>query len=272
MEIDGLKSTLSTPAKIILKLPLSRNVAMFFGWAAAGAAVVVLLWWINPVRTADDMSLMVLETDETVQTREDAGLQSHTAEVKQPGAAGASPNRSVEELTNPIAYLESGEMSDQDITASVIEAEQPVITEAAQEVEPLPTPVESGQTGRGAHASDSPGSDKAESGQSGSPEVSKPAVMGDQEPIANKQAGMSTDNPGSWVINLVSSPSKAEADRFANKARSKGIQTTQQQVTVNNRQFWRIQITGFSTEEQARSYAGTASENLGLDDVWIMSR
>ncbi len=80
------------------------------------------------------------------------------------------------------------------------------------------------------------------------------------------------DNTGPWVINLVSSPSKSDADRLEEKARSSDIQTQQQQVTVKGKQYWRVQITGFSTAGEARIYADTAMEKLGLKDVWIMKR
>jgi hypothetical protein len=77
---------------------------------------------------------------------------------------------------------------------------------------------------------------------------------------------------GPWVINLISSPSKADADHFAATARSRNIQTEQQHVVVKGKKYWRVQITGFATADEARAYAGTASDKLGLRDVWITSR
>ena len=83
---------------------------------------------------------------------------------------------------------------------------------------------------------------------------------------------ISPENEGQWVINLASSPSKTDADRLAEKARSRDIQTEQQQVTVKGKQYWRVQITGFSTADEARAYAGTAKAKLGITDVWITTR
>jgi len=75
-----------------------------------------------------------------------------------------------------------------------------------------------------------------------------------------------------WVINLTSSPSQADANRFAEKAQTRGIETQQQQVTVKGKRYWRVQTTGFSTADEAHSYAGIVKEKLGLGDIWITRR
>ena len=74
---------------------------------------------------------------------------------------------------------------------------------------------------------------------------------------------------GPWVINLLSSPSKSDADRFAEKARKQGIPVEQTSVRLENREFFRVQLTGFLSEKQARESAGSVREQLGLKDVWI---
>jgi len=102
--------------------------------------------------------------------------------------------------------------------------------------------------------------------------TSKAAVMEDQEPVTKAQPAVSVDKNGPWVINLVSTSNKADADRLAKKALSRDIQTEQQQITVKGTQYWRVQIIGFSTKEQANAYADIAKEKLGLKDVWIMKR
>lgn len=130
---------------------------------------------------------------------------------------------------------------------------------------------------REVHASTTLDADSVAGGQSGSrnPKTAtagKAAVMELKEPASSERPAVSMDNTGPWVINLVSSPSKSDADRLEEKARSSDIQTKQQQVTVKGRQYWRVQITGFSTAGEARIYADTAMEKLGLKDVWIMKR
>jgi cell division septation protein DedD len=77
---------------------------------------------------------------------------------------------------------------------------------------------------------------------------------------------------GAWVINLVSLPSQADADQFSARARSKGVHTEQQNVTVKGKKYWRVQITGFVTSEEAKSHSNSSKQKLGLKDVWIMKR
>ena len=79
----------------------------------------------------------------------------------------------------------------------------------------------------------------------------------------------SADNEGKWIINLASLSKKVNADRFIEMAQSKDIETKQQQVTVEGKQYWRVRIVGFSTFGEAKDYAVIAKEKLGLKDVWI---
>jgi hypothetical protein len=74
---------------------------------------------------------------------------------------------------------------------------------------------------------------------------------------------------GSWVINLLSSPRKSDADRFADIARKRGIAVEQTTIMLKGREFFRVQITGFLTEKQAEESARPVKDKLGLKDVWI---
>jgi septal ring-binding cell division protein DamX len=78
-----------------------------------------------------------------------------------------------------------------------------------------------------------------------------------------------TLDSGAWVINLMSSPNKSDADRFAENARKLGVQVEQSSASVNGREFFRVQLTGFATEKDARANAGPVQERLGLKDAWI---
>ena len=77
---------------------------------------------------------------------------------------------------------------------------------------------------------------------------------------------------GPWNINLISSADKTYAVRFANTARSKGVRTELQEVIVKGTPYWRVQVTGFSTQGKAKAYADTIKGKLGLEDTWIMRR
>jgi cell division septation protein DedD len=153
---------------------------------------------------------------------------------------------------------------DTTVIAAVATTEQPPLRKPDRAVPEAP-------------ASASPGTDSAASGQSGTRKpvqaaTSKVVSHGTQDPVTGEQPAPSAAKQGPWVINIASSQDKADADRLAEKARSRDFPTDLQQVTVKGKQYWRVQITGFSTKEEARATAGTAKEALGLKDVWITTR
>ena len=75
-----------------------------------------------------------------------------------------------------------------------------------------------------------------------------------------------------WVINLLSSQTKAAVERFAGKARLHDIAVEQHRVNLKGREFWRMQVTGFATGEEAGCYGKLAQKKLGLKDVWLFER
>jgi hypothetical protein len=77
---------------------------------------------------------------------------------------------------------------------------------------------------------------------------------------------------GPWRINLVSLYDKAAADRFTAKAKSQDVDVEQNRVEVKGRDVWRLQVSGFATQEQARAYGAKVQDQLGLDGVWVFKR
>ncbi|MFQ5642118.1 MAG: PilZ domain-containing protein [Thiogranum sp.] len=75
-----------------------------------------------------------------------------------------------------------------------------------------------------------------------------------------------------WVINLVSLYDKAAANRFAQQARAQGIAADTRQVSVKQRQVWRVQVGGFASRDEARTWADTHRKKLGLNSVWIFRK
>jgi len=86
------------------------------------------------------------------------------------------------------------------------------------------------------------------------------------------QAPAERNNQEPWVINVASLDNQASADRFSTRAQANGIPVQHQVVTVNGKQRWRIQVTGFSSPTEARINAGAIKEKLGLKSVWISQR
>ncbi len=96
-----------------------------------------------------------------------------------------------------------------------------------------------------------------------------PATPDERETGQAKTNGHAAEERGPWVINLLSSPSKSEADRFTERARKQGIPVEQSSVMLKGRMRYRVQLTGFQTARQASDDAGPVKEALGLKDVWI---
>jgi hypothetical protein len=77
------------------------------------------------------------------------------------------------------------------------------------------------------------------------------------------------DRRGPWVINLLSSRNQDAVNRFSANARAKDIPVTQTMAQVKGTQYWRAQLTGFATANEAKSYAEPVKRPLGLKEVWI---
>jgi len=81
----------------------------------------------------------------------------------------------------------------------------------------------------------------------------------------------STSHDGPWGINLLTLYNKTAATQFTAEARAHGIRADTKQDTVRGKQVWRIQVSGFSTRDEASAYGDTTKEKLGLTSVWIFS-
>jgi hypothetical protein len=102
--------------------------------------------------------------------------------------------------------------------------------------------------------------------------IAEPSGRADQAAASKYVDSGATENHGPWVINLLSSPNKSDADRFADRAGKLGIQVEQNSIMLKDREFFRVQLTGFLTQKQAEDNAGPIKEKLGLKDVWIFKR
>ncbi|MGD8619543.1 MAG: SPOR domain-containing protein [Gammaproteobacteria bacterium] len=208
----------------------------------------------------------------------------------------------VEMLTDSITYLESKLIRAHVLTDSIITAEQqahslvskqPATSESVRDVDELP-PSAAGQTARqipaeltaaprettvrnATVATTEKSTTRLASKQPDNAKTTQDTARGvavkeSRAPVFRHQTPVNTSKGGPWVINLTSSPNQADADRFAAKVRSRGIETQQQQVTVKGNHYWRVQTMGFPTADEAQGYAGKVKEKLGLQDVWITRR
>ena len=99
--------------------------------------------------------------------------------------------------------------------------------------------------------------------------IVEPAELPGQDVAAVYADSQDAEKRGPWVVNLMSSPRKSDADRFADKARKQGIPVEQVTIRLKGREFFRVQLTGFLTQKQAEESARPVKDKLGLKDVWI---
>jgi len=103
--------------------------------------------------------------------------------------------------------------------------------------------------------------------------VAEEPVPAVSEPVADKKPVTSEpEDGGPWVINLISSRERAYVTRYATRAQAKGISTEIINAEVKGREYWRLQVTGFKTMDEAKYFAEPIKEELGIKDVWIFKR
>jgi len=103
--------------------------------------------------------------------------------------------------------------------------------------------------------------------------VAEEPVSAVSEPVADKKPVTSEpEDGGPWVINLISSREKAYVTRYAARAQAKGISTEIINAEVKGREYWRLQVTGFKTMDEAKYFSEPIKEELGIKDVWIFKR
>ena len=100
--------------------------------------------------------------------------------------------------------------------------------------------------------------------------IREPAAKGTQQAVS--EGVPEARDAGPWVINLLSSRRKVDTERLAVKARSLDIPVEQTREIVKGKAYWRLQVTGFSTVKEARSYASTIEGKLGVNDFWFLKR
>jgi hypothetical protein len=110
------------------------------------------------------------------------------------------------------------------------------------------------------------GGDEQAVAASGAPDEATPEVTS-----ADKMPAVSRDDRP-WVINLASYSDKRDADRFASRVQSRSVQVEKNQVTVRGKPYWRVQVPGFSSAEDAKTHAASIESQLGLKETWVMRR
>jgi hypothetical protein len=77
---------------------------------------------------------------------------------------------------------------------------------------------------------------------------------------------------GNWVVNLASYNHEAMARKMLDEFQAKGVTVEIENITINDRQMYRIRVTGFESSRSARASISSLEETLGLKGAWISRR
>jgi hypothetical protein len=97
----------------------------------------------------------------------------------------------------------------------------------------------------------------------------EPSGMGHHAPVVPAEIA-EIEVGGPWRINLLSSPDRSDVQRLADKAAGLDISTRIEEAEVKGRTWWRLQVTGYQSMEQATSAAEPLKQALGINEVWIL--
>ena len=90
--------------------------------------------------------------------------------------------------------------------------------------------------------------------------------------VSTTLAGADNNQAGTWAVNLASFSTRQQAENFMTNVGMKGFGASLQQVTVKGKEYWRVQIAGLATREEAKSQGSVIKQRLELKEVWVTRR
>jgi cell division septation protein DedD len=237
----------------------SLNAILLLGAATVLVAIIIAVWVAGLSTTTFDISANDPGNVGEIRVSEDAELRDLAATFMELGERLDDVNERIQLLADPMPGPDNSLSSVDQQQAAAIGEESAI--EMIQMIEPT-----------AAGKSDTLKIANAEADKSAVDGAVKHEAREKAAPASDKRDTENISTKSPWVVNLVSLSSKADADRFAARARSKGIQAELFAVTVKGKQYWRVHASGFSTAAEAKSQANVIKEKLGLQDVWITKR
>ncbi len=253
------------------KKPL--NTIWLLGAATAWIVTIIAAWLSGSSVTTYDASLNGIDNVGSSRISEVAELKTQIATSMELGKHLDELNGRIQTLTDTVANAEARLIRVLVLTDSMPATASGLSSVALQQSsatgdESVPGKIEPAAPGTSnILAIASAGADQPTNKSATVPDVVEKGMPG-----SGKQESVNTAAMSPWVVNLASLPNKADADRFAGKARSNDIQVEQHAVVIKGKEYWRVQACGFSTVTEARSQAEKIRKKLGLKDVWVTKR
>ena len=93
----------------------------------------------------------------------------------------------------------------------------------------------------------------------------------ENRPIAvpSSTAVTAKEKQESWIVNLVSLISKLEANKQIELLKKKDINAVLRHAKIDGKDWYRLQVIGFSSEDEARAFANKVEARTGLKNAWV---
>jgi cell division septation protein DedD len=270
LQRNKLQNNAQTTARDNLKsLSSSQKLSWLTGGIALGAIVVAMMWLIGAGGDANRHGMSGSVPDQL------AGLPAHSTAIEEMREGLVNLAEQVKTLTASVADLKNTLLDIRTETHSLAGlADEGEIKTFQQHVD-TPDP-EKGLESLPDPAAAMVGAAISEDTDADTPvATTNNAVSASIEhtPANTKTQKQESDRySGPWAINLASFSQKEKAERFVEKAESRGIDAGLSQVTVRGKEYWRVHISGFATAAEAEIKANQIKEMLGLKDVWVAKK
>ncbi len=83
------------------------------------------------------------------------------------------------------------------------------------------------------------------------------------------KAGPTEGTEGPWKVNLVSVTSEAAARKEVKRLRELGIKANYTMLNIKGKPWYRIQVAGYASKEEALKAARELGDRLGMKDIWV---
>lgn len=98
------------------------------------------------------------------------------------------------------------------------------------------------------------------------PEVAKPTV-----PVTAAPKQTAAVRPTSeWALNIASYADPASAEQQVQRLRDAGYPVVVQPATVNGKSWWRVQVPGYASQQDAKAAANEIQNKLGVRGIWVV--
>ena len=99
-------------------------------------------------------------------------------------------------------------------------------------------------------------------------ETAKP-VAAKSATVKKKTKKKTLASSADWSVNLLALREQKQAKNKAAEFAKKGIPVDVVEVVVNKQPWYRLRVSGFSSQNEAVAYSGRAKKTLNLNSVWV---